>query len=49
VQGFLAKRGKNMGSIGRETTGCSGMAYKLNTPMANPGDAVRDERRQSAG
>jgi iron-sulfur cluster assembly protein len=30
VQGFLAKRGKGVGlRVGVKTTGCSGMAYKL--------------------
>ena len=30
VQGFLAKRGKGIGlRVGVRTTGCSGMAYKL--------------------
>ena len=30
VQGFLAKRGKGVGlRLGVRTTGCSGMAYKL--------------------
>jgi iron-sulfur cluster assembly protein len=30
VQGFLAKRGKGVGlRVGVRTTGCSGMAYKL--------------------
>ena len=40
VQNFLAKRGKGVGlRIGVRTTGCSGMAYKLEfVDAANPDD-----------
>jgi len=40
VQGFLAKRGKGVGlHLGVRTTGCSGMAYKLEFADAlNPDD-----------
>jgi len=40
VQGYLAKRGKGLGlRVGVRTSGCSGMAYKLEfADSANPGD-----------
>jgi iron-sulfur cluster assembly protein len=40
VQGFLSKRGKGIGlRLGVRTTGCSGMAYKLEyADAANPED-----------
>ncbi len=40
VQGYLAKRGKGVGlRVGVRTSGCSGMAYKLEFADAlNPGD-----------
>jgi iron-sulfur cluster assembly protein len=40
VQGFLAKRGKGVGlRVGVRTSGCSGMAYKLEFADAmNPDD-----------
>jgi len=41
VSGFIAKRGKGVGlRVGVKTTGCSGMAYKLEfADMADPDDA----------
>jgi len=42
VQGFLAKRGKGMGlRIGVRTSGCSGMAYKLEFADAAEGDDLQ--------
>ena len=40
VQGYLAKRGKGVGlRVGVRTSGCSGMAYKLEfADSTNPGD-----------
>jgi iron-sulfur cluster assembly protein len=40
VQSFLAKRGKGVGlRLGVRTSGCSGMAYKLEfVDAVNPGD-----------
>ena len=40
IQGFLAKRGKGIGlRLGVKTTGCSGLAYKLEfVDMLNPED-----------
>jgi iron-sulfur cluster assembly protein len=42
VQGYLAKRGKGLGlRLGVRTTGCSGMAYKLEFADAtNPEDVL---------
>lgn len=42
VAGFLAKRGKGIGlRFGVRTSGCSGMAYKLEfVDVANPEDLV---------
>ena len=46
VSGFLAKRGKGVGlRLGVRTTGCSGMAYKLEFADAvNPDDVSFDSR-----
>jgi iron-sulfur cluster assembly protein len=46
VQNFLAKRGKGVGlRIGVRTTGCSGMAYKLEfADTANPDDLQFESR-----
>ena len=42
VQGFLAKRGRGVGlRVGVRTSGCSGMAYKLEFA-----DAANDDDRQ---
>ena len=40
ISAFLAKRGKGMGlRLGVRTTGCSGLAYKLEfADQVNPGD-----------
>jgi iron-sulfur cluster assembly protein len=44
VQNFLAKRGKGVGlRIGVRTTGCSGMAYKLEFADAANADDVQFE------
>ncbi len=44
VSGYLAKRGKGVGlRLGVRTTGCSGMAYKLEFADAvNPDDVLFD-------
>ena len=44
VSGFLAKRGKGIGiRLGVKTSGCSGMAYKLEfADAAEPEDVVFD-------
>jgi len=46
VNGFLAKRGKGIGlRLGVKTTGCSGMAYKLEfADDALPQDVVYESR-----
>ena len=46
VQTFLAKRGKGLGlRVGVRTSGCSGMAYKLEFVDArNPGDLEFESR-----
>ena len=46
VSGFLAKRGKGIGlRLGVKTTGCSGMAYKLEfADDALPEDVVYESR-----
>ena len=46
VNGFLAKRGKGIGlRLGVKTTGCSGMAYKLEfADDALPEDVVYESR-----
>jgi len=46
VQSFLAKRGKGLGlRVGVRTSGCSGMAYKLEFVDApNPGDLEFESR-----
>jgi iron-sulfur cluster assembly protein len=46
VQNFLVKRGKGVGlRIGVRTTGCSGMAYKLEfADTANPDDLEFESR-----
>jgi len=46
VSGFLAKRGKGIGiRLGVKTSGCSGMAYKLEfADAAEPEDVVFDSR-----
>lgn len=44
VQGFLAKRGKGVGlRIGVRTSGCSGMAYKLEFADAVAADDLQFE------
>ena len=46
VQGFLAKRGKGVGlRVGVRTSGCSGMAYKLEFVDAPNADDVQFESR----
>ena len=46
VQGFLAKRGKGVGlRVGVRTSGCSGMAYKLEFVDAANADDVQFESR----
>ena len=46
VQNFLAKRGKGVGlRIGVRTTGCSGMAYKLEFADAANADDLQFESR----
>lgn len=46
VAGFLAKRGKGIGiRLGVKTSGCSGMAYKLEfADVAEPDDLVFESR-----
>ena len=46
VQSFLARRGKGMGlRVGVRTTGCSGLAYKLEyADAAQPGDLEFESR-----
>ena len=48
VQAFLAKRGKGVGlRLGVRTSGCSGMAYKLEFADAvNPDDIQFESYRQ---
>ncbi|HZW86719.1 MAG TPA: iron-sulfur cluster assembly protein IscA [Gallionella sp.] len=42
VQNFIAKRGKGVGlRVGVRTTGCSGMAYKLEFADALDGDDIQ--------
>ena len=44
VQRYIAKRGKGIGlRLGVKTTGCSGLAYKLEFA-----DATQDEKRRAA-
>jgi iron-sulfur cluster assembly protein len=44
VQGFIAKRGKGVGlRVGVRTTGCSGMAYKLEFADALNSDDLQFE------
>jgi iron-sulfur cluster assembly protein len=44
VQNFLAKRGKGIGlRLGVRTSGCSGMAYKLEFADSEGGDEVKFE------
>jgi iron-sulfur cluster assembly protein len=46
VTGFLAKRGKGIGlRLGVRTSGCSGLAYKLEfADAANPEDTIFESR-----
>ena len=46
VSGFIAKRGKGIGiRLGVKTSGCSGMAYKLEfADAAEPDDVVFESR-----
>ena len=46
VQGFLTKRGKGLGlRLGVKTTGCSGMAYKLEfADESQPEDIVFESK-----
>jgi iron-sulfur cluster assembly protein len=46
VQSFIAKRGKGLGlRVGVRTTGCSGLAYKLEfVDSANPEDVEFESR-----